>query len=44
MVMRPGTEMEVVAKNTLEGFRSNPVFEGQRVYLRGRKNLWCIGK
>lgn len=44
LVLEPGPEMKQVAKNSLETFRSSPVFEGKRMYIRGYKNLWCIGQ
>ncbi len=42
-VVKPGREFEQVAKNDLEPFRSSPVFVGDLMYLRGLKNLYCIG-
>lgn len=44
IVMKPGAKPEVVAQNSLEPFRSSPVFKGSRMYIRGLKHLWCIGK
>ena len=44
LVVRPGRQYEQIAKNTLEVFRSCPVFSGTRLYIRGRKKLYCIGK
>ncbi len=44
VVLKPGREYEEVARNRLETFRSSPVFRGKRLYIRGYKNLWCIGK
>ncbi len=43
----PGTyarvfELRQVACNTLEPFRACPVFDGDRLYLRGRKHLLCV--
>lgn len=43
-VIKTGRQFEQVAMNTLEPFRSCPVFSGTRMYLRGHKNLWCIGR
>lgn len=43
-VVQPGREYKEVARNTLEPFRSTPVFEGSRMYLRGLKTLYCIGE
>lgn len=44
IVVRPGREYEQVARNTLEVFRSSPVFSGTRLYIRGSKKLYCIGR
>ena len=44
IVLEPGREYKEVAANALETFRSCPVFEGARMYIRGYKNLYCIGK
>lgn len=44
LVLTPGRTYAEVARNSLEPFRSCPVFVGKRMYLRGRKNLWCIGE
>jgi outer membrane protein assembly factor BamB len=44
LVLKPGREYQVVARNTLEPFRSTPVFEGRHMYVRTLKNLWCIGE
>jgi outer membrane protein assembly factor BamB len=44
VVLKPGREYEEVARNKLETFRSSPVFKGKCLYIRGYKNLYCIGK
>lgn len=44
VVIEPGREYREVARNTLEKFRSCPVFAGNRMYIRGLTHLWCIGK
>ncbi len=44
IVMEPGREYKEVAVNQLETFRSCPVFAGKRMYIRGYKHLYCIGK
>ena len=41
-VLRPGRTYEVLAKNKLEQFRSNPVFKGDRMYVRTRTHLMCL--
>jgi outer membrane protein assembly factor BamB len=43
-VLEPGREYKEVARNTLEPFRTTPVFAGSRMYVRGLKNLWCVGQ
>lgn len=42
LVLKPGRTFQELARNTLEGFRSCPVFAGKRVFIRGQKNLWCL--
>ena len=42
-VIKPGRTFELVGQNILEPFRSCPVFIGNKLYLRGLKNLYCIG-
>jgi len=44
VVMEPGREPKEIMRNTLETFRSSPVFVGKRMYIRGRENLYCIGE
>ena len=44
LVMTPGDEPVLEKTNTLEPFRSTPIFQGGRMYIRGLKHLWCIGK
>lgn len=44
VVIEPGREYREVARNSLEKFRACPVFSGNRMYIRGMKFLWCIGK
>jgi outer membrane protein assembly factor BamB len=40
---KTGIEMEEVARNQLDPFRSSPVFAGGCMYLRTLKDLYCIG-
>ncbi len=43
-IVRPGTELEVVAENALgEDCRTSPAVSGGRIYLRGVENLYCLG-
>jgi len=44
IVLEAGREYKEVAANELEAFRSCPVFAGSRMYIRGMKKLYCIGK
>jgi outer membrane protein assembly factor BamB len=43
IVLAPGREYREVARNTLEGFGSSPVFSGRRMFVRTRQHLYCIG-
>ncbi len=44
IVFEPGREYVEVAKNQLgDMVRSTPVFDGDRMYVRGYENLYCIG-
>ncbi len=43
-VLEPGRELKVLATNKLERFRSCPVFDGSRMFVRGYQNVYCIGK
>ena len=42
VVLEPGREYREVARNMLEEFRSTPVFQGRRMYVRGLMHLYCI--
>ncbi|MDA1161702.1 MAG: PQQ-binding-like beta-propeller repeat protein [Planctomycetota bacterium] len=45
LVLRPGDKYEEVARNELgEMIDASPVFANDRLYLRGEKHLFCIGK
>jgi outer membrane protein assembly factor BamB len=44
VVLEPGREYREVGSNTLEPFRSTPVFSGSRMYVRTMSHLFCIGK
>lgn len=43
VVVKPGRQYEEVKRLNLEPFRSCPVFEGNRVYVRGLTKMWCLG-
>jgi len=44
VIMEPGREPKEITRNSLETFRSSPVFVGERIYIRGMEHLYCIGK
>ncbi|MEI8062884.1 MAG: PQQ-binding-like beta-propeller repeat protein [Verrucomicrobiota bacterium] len=44
IVLDPGREPKEIARNTLGKFRSTPVFEGERMFLRAFDQLYCVGK
>ncbi len=44
VVLKPGRTYQEVARNKLEQFRSSPVFIGDRLYIRGLKNLLCVAE
>jgi len=44
VIFAPGREYVEIARNELgEMVRSTPVFDGDRMYVRGYENLYCIG-
>ena len=45
MVIKHGPKFEVLAENSLDdGFDASPAIAGNELYLRGRKNLYCISE
>lgn len=44
IVMKPGPTFEEIQRNQIENFRSCPTFVGSRLYIRGLKSVYCIGK
>jgi outer membrane protein assembly factor BamB len=44
VVVAPGREFEERARNELEPLGSNLVFDGGRIYVRTKANLFCIGR
>jgi hypothetical protein len=42
VVFKPGRAFERVAVNQLEGTGCCPVFAGDHLYVRGRRNLYCL--
>jgi outer membrane protein assembly factor BamB len=43
-VIEVGRTYKEIARNTIEGFRSTPVFAGNRMYLRAFDHLYCFEK
>ncbi len=44
-VIKPGPEFEILAVNKLdEIFCASPAVSAGRIFLRGRKHLYCVGK
>ena len=43
VVLALGRTYRELARNKVEGYRSSPVFAGERMYLRGFKYLYCFG-
>jgi outer membrane protein assembly factor BamB/Ca2+-binding EF-hand superfamily protein len=43
VVFKPGRKFQRVATNQLEETGTCPVFAGGHLYLRGQKNLYCLG-
>ena len=44
-IVKPGPEFEILAVNKLdEIFCASPAISAGRIFLRGRKHLYCIGK
>ena len=43
LVLQPGREHQEAARNSLEAFRSCPIFARDRMYVRGLQQLYCIG-
>lgn len=44
VVFATGRTYKELAQNDLEPFRSNPVFRGSKMFIRGNEYMWCIGK
>jgi outer membrane protein assembly factor BamB len=43
VIFEPGRQYRELAANSLEPFRSTPVFRDRNIYVRGLKHLYCIG-
>lgn len=43
-VLKPGPACNVIAKNSISGFRSSVLICGPRMYIRALTHLYCIGK
>jgi len=44
VVIKPGREYQEVARNPTDGFQTTPVFHNNRLYIRTRKDVICIGE
>ncbi len=44
LVLRPGLAFHQVAENKLEGFSSSLAFSKDRLFMRTRQHLFCVGK
>jgi len=44
VVIKPGKTYTEIARNKLEPFRSTPLPVGERMYIRGLKKMYCVGK
>lgn len=44
IVLEQGRAYKEIARNKLEPFRCCPVFDGEHLYIRGLKKMYCIGK
>lgn len=42
VVLAPGKEYRELARSSIEGFRSSPVFTGNRMYVRAFDHLYCF--
>jgi hypothetical protein len=42
LVFKPGRKFERLAVNDLEATGSCPTFVGDRLYVRGQRNLYCL--
>lgn len=43
-VLETGSKYVEVARNSIEGFRSSPVFSGERMFVRSFGHLYCFGR
>ncbi|MFP4380731.1 MAG: PQQ-binding-like beta-propeller repeat protein [Candidatus Sumerlaeia bacterium] len=43
VVVKTGRQFEKITENKLPDFRATPVAEGDRLYIRGLKTMYCIG-
>jgi outer membrane protein assembly factor BamB len=44
IVLKPGDDFEVVAKNRLTPMRATPFFLGDAIYVRTHERLYCLGE
>jgi outer membrane protein assembly factor BamB len=43
VVLQPGREYKEVGRSSIEGFRSSPIFVGNRMFVRTFEHLYCFG-
>ena len=43
LLLTPGRVYNELGRNQLESFRTTPFFQGDRIYIRGKTTLYCIG-
>jgi outer membrane protein assembly factor BamB len=43
VVFKPGRQYEEIARNVLEPYRASLVFSGGHIFVRGLKNMYCLG-
>ena len=44
IVLKAGPDFVMLNKNSLEEFRSTPLIQSKRMFIRGRRHLYCIGE
>jgi outer membrane protein assembly factor BamB len=43
-IIETGKSYKEIAMNSIEKFRSTPIIDGDKIYIRSLTNLYCIGK
>ncbi len=44
LIFKPGRQFEQVALNQVGQYRSTPVLDGDKILIRTKDHLWCIGR